>query len=239
MSIREARKSAIVTVSPGRAVRRARNRAKSAPADDSLELAAITGIQLGELSLETRDAIGLLVSEIDTLRGEVEAQRSRIAQLEHLADQDTLTSVANRRAFVRELSRAVSYNVRYVATSTVVYFDLNGLKSINDTYGHAAGDAALVMVANTLRVNVRGSDLVGRLGGDEFGVLLSRVAGQAARQKALSLVKTVESEPLRWDEARIPLRLACGIHTIGQGESAADALAAADREMYVQKRARA
>ena len=81
--------------------------------------------------------------------------------------------VANRRSFVRELSRMLSYAQRYGGEISVLYFDVNDMKSINDTYGHAAGDAAIGHVANLLAASIRESDVVGRLGGDEFGIILA------------------------------------------------------------------
>src|SRR5581483_1972703 len=97
---------------------------------------------------------------------------ARIVELERLADEDALMPVANRRAFVRELSRMIAFTQRYGLPSSVVYFDINGMKQINDSHGHTAGDAALQHIAKILVDNIRSSDLVGRLGGDEFAVIL-------------------------------------------------------------------
>ena len=102
------------------------------------------GIPENELTPKVREAMSLLLAEVDSMRGEIDEQRQRISQLEELADQDTLTPVINRRAFVRELTRVVSYGERYATPSSLLYIDLNGLKQINDTYGHPAGDAALM-----------------------------------------------------------------------------------------------
>ena len=78
----------------------------------------------------------------------------------------------NRRAFVRELTRYISFAGRYNTPASLIYFDLNHLKKTNDTLGHAAGDAVLAHFTEVLTAHVRDSDSVGRLGGDEFGVLL-------------------------------------------------------------------
>ena len=200
------------------------------------DTASVMGIPAGELSPKAQSAITRLMAEIEALQNTVKSQQARIAYLEQLADQDSLTPVANRRAFVRELSRITSFGERYGATSSVIYFDLNGLKEINDTYGHAAGDAAIGKVADILLEHVRESDLVGRLGGDEFGVLLSQADEATARTKAKTLIDEIESAPLDWQGHQIPLRLAYGTHTFSTGENAGDALAAADRAMYAHKR---
>src|SRR5690242_14568391 len=81
------------------------------------------------------------------------------------ADRAALTPLLNRRAFLRELHRIRTFSQRYGAPASLVYFDLDGFKSVNDRYGHAAGDAALQAVAERLLANVRESDLVGRMGG--------------------------------------------------------------------------
>ena len=200
------------------------------------DVASVMGMTADELSPKAQSAMTRLMAEIESLRDTVKSQQARIAYLEQLADQDSLTPVANRRAFVRELSRITSFGERYGATSSVIYFDLNGLKDINDTYGHAAGDAAISKVADVLLEHVRESDVVGRLGGDEFGVLLSQADETTARTKAKTLIDEIEAAPLDWQGHQIPLRLAYGTHTFSSGENAGDALAAADRAMYAQKR---
>ena len=196
---------------------------------------SIMGIPANELTPKVRDAIMTLMAEVDRMRGEVEEQRTRIAYLERLADQDSLTPVVNRRAFVRELSRFVSFGERYGTPSSVIYFDLNGLKGINDTYGHAAGDAALQRVAEILTEKIRESDFVGRLGGDEFGVLLAHADEAAAAEKALQLVDAIENTSIDWNGTAIPLKVAYGAYTFKGGENANEALAEADKKMYAQK----
>jgi len=203
---------------------------------DVADVAELMGIPVTELSPNAQTAITQLMTEVGALRETIAAQNARVAQLEQLADQDSLTPVANRRAFVRELARLASAAKRYGEESSVIYFDVNGLKDINDRFGHAAGDAAIVRVADLLLESVRDSDLVGRLGGDEFGVLLSHTGPDRAQDKAETLSARVAAETLEWQGASIPLKLAYGVHTLANGEDAGDALAAADRAMYVNKR---
>ena len=116
-----------------------------------------------------------------------------MTDVERLADQDALLPIANRRAFVREMSRLASYSERYHTPASLVYFDINGFKAINDIHGHAAGDAALQSVAELLVQHVRESDTVGRLGGDEFGVILVHADEAVANTKAQSL-----ADAIRW-----------------------------------------
>ncbi|MGH6720114.1 MAG: GGDEF domain-containing protein, partial [Alphaproteobacteria bacterium] len=109
-------------------------------------------------------------------------------------------------------------------------------KAINDTHGHMGGDAVLVHVANLLIENIRGSDLVGRLGGDEFGVILTNADQQAANEKAEFLRDALEAQPFTWQGASIDISVAHGAYCFQAGEDPTSALAAADRAMYQNKR---
>src|SRR3546814_8460593 len=104
------------------------------------------------------------MAEVYALRQELEEVRQRAGYLEQLADQDTLAPVLNRRAFIRELGRMAAFEERYGAAGAVLYFDVNGLKALNDTHGHAAGEAVLRRVCEILLRDTRASDVVGRLG---------------------------------------------------------------------------
>ena len=129
----------------------------------------------------------------------------------------------------------MSYAQRYNAPASLVFFDVNGLKAINDTYGHAAGDAALQHVSATLTESVRESDVVGRLGGDEFGVLLAYANEQQAKEKAEQLGASISSKPIDWEGKKIPVVVAWGVYSFKAGEDVATALDAADKAMYAKK----
>jgi len=198
---------------------------------------SIMGIPAEELTPKVRQAILALMAEVDRLRQEVERGLARISHLERLADEDALAPIANRRAFVRELARYIAFADRYGTPSSLIYFDVNGLKQINDVNGHGAGDAALVQVANTLIANVRKSDVVARMGGDEFAVLLSHADEKIASDKARDIAAKIEASPLDWNGTQIPLRVAFGVHTFRGGENIDAALDAADKAMYERKNA--
>jgi diguanylate cyclase (GGDEF)-like protein len=194
------------------------------------------GIPENEMTPRVRDALMGLLGEVDRLRRDIEEARNRIAYLERLADEDTLMPIANRRAFVRELSRMMAFAQRYGTPASVVYFDVDGLKLINDQYGHAAGDAALLHIAQTLIDSVRNSDIVGRLGGDEFGVLLVQTDEATALRKAASLAVAITERPLLWQGSEIALSASYGTHSFHGTEDAGAALDAADRAMYLRKK---
>jgi GGDEF domain-containing protein len=134
---------------------------------------AIMGVPEAELTPKVRHALMQLFEEVAKLREELERSKTRLADPERLADEDSLVPISNRRAFVRELSRIIAYAQRYQMQSSVAYFDFNDMKATNDKFGHLAGDAALKHVASALVENIREPDVVRRLGGDEFGVIPS------------------------------------------------------------------
>lgn len=202
--------------------------ARSAPGHD----ASAADAPLPEL----REAVARLTVERDRLRDELGKARGRIAALEQLADEDALTPVVNRRAFVRQLTRMIAFSHRYGVPGSVVYFDVNNMKHINDSYGHPAGDAALRHIATVLRDNIRSSDVVGRLGGDEFGVILAQTDEEQAHSKAAALARAIAETPLRWTDTLLPVSAAYGVHTFSGTDDAHQAIEAADRAMYRQKR---
>lgn len=196
----------------------------------------IMGVPAGELTPRVQSAILELSTQVERLGGELEAAQKRIAQLELLADRDGLTPLLNRRAFVRELERVMAFAARYGLTSgSLLYFDVNGLKQINDRFGHGAGDAALTHVARVMANLVRGTDVVGRLGGDEFGVILAQADSARAREKAAALAAAIRAAPVRYGDQQLPVGVAYGIHCFTPGEGVAAALDAADRAMYGRK----
>jgi diguanylate cyclase (GGDEF)-like protein len=162
------------------------------------DVTSILGIPEHELTAKVRSAILKLMEEVDRLRQELEKSTARISYLETLADQDTLLPVPNRRAFVRELTRMMAFSERYGAPGSLLYFDIDSMKDINDQFGHAAGDAALAHVADVLERNIRSSDVVGRLGGDEFGVILAQADPATANEKATLLADAIEKVPFEW-----------------------------------------
>jgi diguanylate cyclase (GGDEF)-like protein len=197
-----------------------------------------TGLPEQDLSPVARAAINDLLAENQRLQAELDRAKERTAHLERLADEDALMPVANRRAFMRELSRLMSLAKRYDSASSIIYIDLNGMKVVNDRYGHNVGDAALQHVARILIENTRHADIVARLGGDEFGVLLVKTDQHNAEEKATSLSHAIEQRPLIWEDTAIRLSAAFGAYCFTGLESVAEAISAADQAMYRAKQAR-
>lgn len=178
-----------------------------------------------------------MAAELEALRVENMHLKTRIVDLEKAADTDPLLPIYNRRAFVREINRARTMMGRYDILSSLIYFDLNNFKMINDKYGHAVGDDVLRMVSDVLKGGVRDCDLVARLGGDEFGVLLFKVGQDDARRKARALSDIISQRAVMVDDNKQSVKIdtAWGISSCQTEDSADQILARADRAMYLAK----
>jgi diguanylate cyclase (GGDEF)-like protein len=180
-------------------------------------------------------AVMQLAAEVDRLQTELAATRAKVAELEARADVDPLLDIFNRRGFERELKRALAYVTRYGTQAALVYLDLDGFKPVNDTHGHAAGDAVLQAVAAALTRGVRASDTVARLGGDEFAVLLWSLGEAHAAAKAAALEELIGATTISWNGAVLSVGASAGYALISPRDEAAEVLARADHAMYSRK----
>jgi diguanylate cyclase (GGDEF)-like protein len=197
---------------------------------------AFLGLSEADLTPAVQGAIRTLMTEIDDLRQEVSRLKSQLNQMEVLADQDPLTPALNRRALMRELDRIRTFAHRYGSPAALVYIDLDDFKSINDRFGHAAGDAALRAVAERLRAQVAEVDFVARVGGDEFAVVLAQASLPAAEARAQSLARNLESSPVRFGDWSAPLHVSFGVTAITPDLEGEEILARADAAMYARRR---
>jgi diguanylate cyclase (GGDEF)-like protein len=199
--------------------------------------ATVLGIPELEFTPRVRDAIMKLMGEVQSLRHELQQTRIRLEDTERVADQDHLVPVLNRRAFVRDLTRHIAFSARYGTPACLVYFDLDGFKLVNDTYGHAGGDAVLAHFADLLTQQVRETDVVGRLGGDEFGVVLTHANHEQANRKAQSLLEKLSAQPAIFNGQVLPVGVSYGAFELRTSEDAEATMARADEAMYSRKRA--
>ena len=131
------------------------------------------------------------------------AARRAFEQLEQAACMDALTSVLNRRAFERDLRKEVGRTARHGGTFSIAILDVDHLKSVNDSKGHAAGDACLREVARVLKCSIRAEDSAYRIGGDEFAALLPEATGEQA-EIVMGRVAAASSVPFTWGVASYP-----------------------------------
>ena len=176
-----------------------------------------------------------LLAENERLKRELAVARARVGELEARADIDPLLDILNRRGFERELKRALAHVKRYGTQAVLMFVDLDGFKAINDRYGHGAGDLLLKAVARELIGHVRASDIVGRIGGDEFGVLLWRLEGPQATAKARQLEAMIAQVGIPHGKARIEVAASIGVAPLVEDATPADIIAAADQAMYARK----
>jgi diguanylate cyclase (GGDEF)-like protein len=162
----------------------------------------------------------------------VRTLRAKIRELESLASVDELVGLPNRRSFLQSLAKLIDRVSRYEESAAMIFVDVDGLKQINDSFGHIAGDAALVQVAQVLRESVRQSDCVGRLSGDEFGILLEHTDELGGWQMALRIVERVTSSEFSADGRSLRLSVAVGVGMIKPEDTPQDAIRRADEQMY-------
>jgi diguanylate cyclase (GGDEF)-like protein len=178
-----------------------------------------------------------LIEEISLLRAKVARLQERVTQLDELAHQDSLINLPNRRGFMRELERLIARVDRYGISAAMLFVDLDGLKMINDTFGHCAGDEALIQVANLLAKGVRHSDVVARIGGDEFGILLESSDESAAQETAARLIEQISACEFLHDGEALPLSVAIGVGMIDALDTPNLVMERADEAMYRRKAA--
>lgn len=181
-------------------------------------------------------AIATLMEEIAGLRLRLAISEGRRAQLEQLIDTDPLCPVLNRRAFERELSRAINWSKRTGKGGSVLFLDMNGLKQINDTYGHVTGDKAIERVAKMLILSCRSTDLIGRLGGDEFAVIMPDTPPSGALIRGQRVGELLAGIPLlAADQTPLTLSAAYGAAAYDATCSVKQVLDQADAAMYAHK----
>lgn len=178
-----------------------------------------------------------LIAEITTLRSKVAQLQERVEQLDMLAHEDSLVALPNRRGFMRALERLIDAVARYDEKAALLFVDLDGLKVINDSFGHQAGDEALMQVARMLVGGVRKSDMVARIGGDEFAILLFHADEQSAHETANRLVDMIADSDFMHDGQIMPLSVAIGAAVVQADDAPEAVLDRADEDMYRQKAA--
>ena len=177
-------------------------------------------------------AVQSLIDEITRLKGEANRLEAQIRRLEKLAHLDPLVRLPNRRGLFRAIENVIGRLNRSGGTAALIFVDVDRMKDINDRFGHPTGDAALIEVSRILVETVRACDIVGRLAGDEFIVLLSDADELKAWNTALRIVEATTASIAEVNNHRIPLSIAVGVSTISPYDLTPDVISRADQSMY-------
>ena len=170
---------------------------------------------------------------------DVTERRRTLDELQHLADHDPLTGLLNRRRLEGELAQQVHLAERYGHRACLVLHDLDDFKSTNDSFGHAVGDLLLQSIGEVLRSRVRRSDLVARIGGDEFAILLPQASREQARRVAQGIARAIRERVLITGGHELKTTASLGIATIEPGDLPTNVLLRADQALYdVKQRGR-
>src|SRR3954447_12243858 len=191
-----------------------------------------------QLPTASDPAIQVVLDKLDAedrkiVDGALQRAEKTEAELRYLADHDSLTGLLARRRFRSELDSYVSFSARYGGQGAVMIIDIDGLKGVNDSLGHHAGDNLIRQIARILRERVRTTDIVARLSGDELAVLMPQADVEGALQLGEDLRSQV-AEAARPAPEADPVTISVGIAMFGSEASDA-VLIAADEAMYRAK----
>ncbi|MCX8004737.1 MAG: GGDEF domain-containing protein [Burkholderiaceae bacterium] len=216
---------------------------KLAGADGPAALAAIVEGLLADTQA-MRGEISASRAQLAAAKQKVEAYQARVRELERelsqvaaLVQKDPLTQVLNRRGFEEAFRVETARAVRYEAPLALALLDLDDFKKLNDSLGHVAGDRALVHFAQTLQATLRPTDLIARLGGEEFAVLLPATEPEEARQALERVREQLARTPLPFEGSEARLAFSAGVAAWRRDEPLEDLLHRADRALYTAKRA--
>lgn len=198
-------------------------------------------LHLSDGRIITQQAVDVREGETEQGRlwlfDDITAERQVADRLKFMAERDPLTGLANRNRFETELQRLTQLRQHHPdLRAALLYFDLDEFKSINDTFGHRAGDGVLLKVAGEVGQLLRNGELFARLGGDEFAILAENMDVAAAQALAERIVTRVSQVPIEFEGRQLRLTTSLGIAMLPQhGDNPEDLVAHADAAMYLAK----
>ncbi|MDX1443461.1 MAG: diguanylate cyclase [Gammaproteobacteria bacterium] len=175
------------------------------------------------------------ITHFAAIEREVTGEVRRENRLRKLAKTEELTELLNRRAFHKELRREVGRRKRYGSRLSLLMFDIDHFKDVNDNFGHAAGDSVLESIADLCRECFREQDTIGRIGGEEFAVILPETEHEGALQVAERFRQTVAQSAVILEEMSLRVTISIGVGTAEDGQDVDGLLQIADDAMYRAK----
>ena len=165
-------------------------------------------------------------------------ERAYHEEIYRLTTVDGLTQIFNKRYFSEALAREIARASRYRRELSLVMFDLDHFKDVNDTHGHLAGDAVLKTLSLTVKAKIRTEDIFARYGGEEFAIILPEIDGHNAHQFAEKVRRIVENTEFHFEATKIPVTISMGVATLDPEEPTAAAfIRRADERLYEAKSA--
>lgn len=193
-------------------------------------------IFLLSVSIASAATAAILQSLSRQMQRTIERLHSQARRLATLANTDPLTQLANRRFLLEQMERELERARRYRRPLSLVYLDLDGFKAINDEFGHLFGDEVLRGAAKAMRAVLRSSDLMARIGGDEFAVLMPETAQEGAVQACEKLRRALDAYSSQMDNSIPPLSFCAGVSEIKTEDETIDPLLRrADEAQYLAK----
>jgi diguanylate cyclase (GGDEF)-like protein len=157
-------------------------------------------------------------------------------EIYRLTTVDGLTQIFNKRYFLETLEREISRAHRYHRDLSLILFDIDHFKTVNDTFGHLAGDSVLKQMAAVLKQKIRREDIIARYGGEEFAIILPEISGPNGVLFAEKIRKLVEKTPFKFEDTKIPVTVSVGVATMDESVQDVTAfLHLADRKLYQAK----
>lgn len=204
---------------------------------DTFEIVMADGRVVTQLSYPVRDNDVRFIGRL-WIYEDITRERQTAEQLIYLAERDSLTGLYNRHRFQEELARMLADVERRKSHGSLLFFDLDEFKYINDTFGHRAGDSMLIRVAGEVNALVRRSEIISRIGGDEFAVLLPDASENDATRLAERIIRAIAQIPFRFEGQNLRLTTSLGIaHYPLHGANAEELVSHADAAMYQAKEA--
>jgi diguanylate cyclase (GGDEF)-like protein len=204
---------------------------------ESLEASVQSFVQVEQSrQSETRSQFDVMLVRLNELEGETQRLRADLDEQHMLSLLDPLTSVFNRMGYIEGIGREFARWKRYGGELALLIFDFDFFKSINDSYGHAAGDKVLASVAALLRKQIRQCDVLCRLGGEEFAIILPATNVYGAAAIADKLRASIASSQFRFKDQPVPVTVSIGAAEFRGADTQEDVFERADRALYVAKK---
>jgi len=191
--------------------------------------------EIKEILSQMQDANQQLNRRLEEVQGELDQKAKEVNDLMSESRTDALTQLPNRRSFDEELGRRLSEITRYGGDVSFVILDVDHFKSFNDTHGHLVGDQVLKSVAKTLQKTIRDSDVPARIGGEEFGVLMTSTNLVEAAKGAERLRAAIEEATIDVDGKQLKVTASFGVTEIQYGEESEEVVERADKALYAAK----